>query len=628
MAKKDFQKGMEAGAKPFEDKFKQQANAINRVSDKLEKGIEKVSGVVHEVVDELTSIEKKRLYDLNTQFDIKNLEDHEKELLLAGLFTLAGETANENQQAYVRSVKKYLDIKNPQTDIDLSGIENLTDLNAQKAIFNAFAEFLFLSQNDDSFLDEKENLFDLFSVKRKDRDAIINSIHSIYNAVGAQGLCEHYGFVADDGKGVLQIETAEPMELTKLTLKEALTISIGEERKFEKQDIKIAADIEVEGSLIFDHCVITYNGDDIEGRINIGARSAAKGSVTFTNCTIIGKNNKEPESCNPLISGGNSDSKIIIEKTLFKDCRNFMNVSDFPVNIENCIFRFTKLQQCISVLECDEDATMTNCLVENFDPKGYSEDESNYDVMFRIGNVKSCTFKNIKQCFKTSHNYKSVSLSITSCHFDNCSKIISDIYRDLEIKESLFEHCSDIIMGTAHESYIKIKNCKFIYCKNSVFNWREVDCTPFEITKCEFINYRAEDSNFADMAPKGGAVRNFSKCLFDGIYIGSEQTLIGLSIYNNKSDGVSFEKCTFRHCLTKDGGELMKTTKKIYGAFGKVSTIDVIYIDDCTGLDEINGKGENGSIPEDQIVRQGEDDEPYGIKESELTNIGVPEAVK
>ena len=29
--KKDFQKGMEAGAKSFEDKFKQQADAINSV---------------------------------------------------------------------------------------------------------------------------------------------------------------------------------------------------------------------------------------------------------------------------------------------------------------------------------------------------------------------------------------------------------------------------------------------------------------------------------------------------------------------------------------------------------------------------------------------------------------------
>jgi len=628
MAKKDFLKGMEAGAKPFEDKFKQQANAINRVSDKLEKGIEKVSGVVNEVVDELTSIEKKRLYDLNTQFDIKNLEDHEKELLLAGLFTLADKTANENQQAYVRSVKKYLDIKNPQTDIDLSVIENITDLNAQKAIFNVFAEFLFLSQNDDSFLDENEELFDMFSVKRKDRDIIIGSIHTIYNTVGAQGLCEHFGFVSDDSKGLLQTETVEPMELTKFTFKEEQNISAGEERKFEKQDIKIAADIEVEGSLIFDHCIITYNGDDIEGHINIGTRSVAKGSVTFSNCTIIGKNNKEPESGNSFISGGNSDSRIIIEKTLFKDCRNFMNVSDFHVSIENCIFRFTKLQQCINILECDEDAKMINCLIENLDPKGYSEDESNYNSMFRIGNVKSCTFRNIRQCFKTSFNYRSVSLSITSCNFNNCSKIISDIYRNLEIKDSLFEHCSAIIMGTAHESYITVKNCKFIHCKNSVFNWREVDCTPFEITRCEFINYRAEDANFADMTPKGGAVRSFSKCLFDGIYIGSGHTLISLSIYNNKSDGVTFEKCTFKHCQTEDDGELMKTTKKIYGAFNKVSTIDIIYIDNCTGLDEINSKGEKGSIPEDQIVRQEDDEEPYGINESELSNIGVQEIVK
>jgi hypothetical protein len=59
MGRKDFQKGMEEGTKPFEEKFEQQADAINRVSNKIEDGIKKIDGVVEEVIDGLSSIEKK-----------------------------------------------------------------------------------------------------------------------------------------------------------------------------------------------------------------------------------------------------------------------------------------------------------------------------------------------------------------------------------------------------------------------------------------------------------------------------------------------------------------------------------------------------------------------------------------
>jgi hypothetical protein len=201
MGRKDFQKGMEAGAKPFEDKFKQQAKAINRVSDKLEAGIKKIDGVVEEVIDGLSSIQKKELYDLNTQFDIKNLEDYEKELLLAGLFIFVKESANENQQAYIRSVKKYLEITAPQTQIDLASIENIENLVTQKAMFQVFIEFLFLKNENDSFFDEYSYLFDHFSVNKKDKVSLFNNVLEIYRATGIQGICEKYGYVAYDEKG-------------------------------------------------------------------------------------------------------------------------------------------------------------------------------------------------------------------------------------------------------------------------------------------------------------------------------------------------------------------------------------------------------------------------------------------
>jgi hypothetical protein len=56
MGMKDFLKGIKAGAKPFEDKFKRQADAIDRVSGNLEEGIKGVKNVVDEVIDGLTSI--------------------------------------------------------------------------------------------------------------------------------------------------------------------------------------------------------------------------------------------------------------------------------------------------------------------------------------------------------------------------------------------------------------------------------------------------------------------------------------------------------------------------------------------------------------------------------------------
>jgi WD40 repeat protein len=206
MGRKDFQKGMEAGAKPFEKKFKRQAEAIDRVSNKIEAGIKKIDGVVEEVIDGLSSIEKKQLYDLNTQFDINKMEDYEKELLLAILFTLAEKTANENQQAYIRSVKKYLNITNPQTQIDICAIENIENLITQKTMFQTFSEFLFLKNESDSFFKEYADFFDNFSVKQKDRAAIFNNIIQIYNATGAQGICEKYGYVADAESDEITIE--------------------------------------------------------------------------------------------------------------------------------------------------------------------------------------------------------------------------------------------------------------------------------------------------------------------------------------------------------------------------------------------------------------------------------------
>ena len=80
MGRKDFQKGMVAGAKPFEEKFRRQGEAIDRVSRKLNERLDAIDEVTDAILDDLSVMEKKRLYDLNTVVNISELDETEKEI--------------------------------------------------------------------------------------------------------------------------------------------------------------------------------------------------------------------------------------------------------------------------------------------------------------------------------------------------------------------------------------------------------------------------------------------------------------------------------------------------------------------------------------------------------------------
>lgn len=200
MARKDFTAGMEAGAKPFEQKFKAQADAVDRLGKRINAKLEDISDIQEEILSDLSARERKELYDLNTAVDIADLDDSEKEFLLAVLYTLANMTTEvtPHQQSYVRSVKNYLQIRNVQTGVDLSAIENIDSKKAEKAILQCVMEFLFLENCNHNYWDEYDDVLDYFSVKNSEIRKIQNSIDAIYKATGADGLSEKYGFVASE----------------------------------------------------------------------------------------------------------------------------------------------------------------------------------------------------------------------------------------------------------------------------------------------------------------------------------------------------------------------------------------------------------------------------------------------
>ncbi|WP_066894680.1 hypothetical protein [Clostridium nigeriense] len=204
MSTKDFKRGMEAGAKPFYEKFNEVSEVTKKIGKEINTKIDSLDEVVDVIIDDLTSMKKKEIYDLNTKLDINEcLDNEEKELLSALLINISNlwATNNSYQQKFIRSVNSYIGVKNPQVSIDLSSIENIENLNSQKAIFQVITEYLFLEYGDFEFLQNEEyekNLFEYFNINKRGIKEIIECIKVIYNATGFEGIAEKYGYVVEE----------------------------------------------------------------------------------------------------------------------------------------------------------------------------------------------------------------------------------------------------------------------------------------------------------------------------------------------------------------------------------------------------------------------------------------------
>lgn len=206
MSRRDFNSGVEAGAKPFEEKFNRMSDDFMNAANNINSKVDDLNKATDFIIDELNSLEKKRLYDLNIVADIGELGDDEKELLMAILYTLANmsEEVTQHQQDYLRSAKAYLQVKNVQNNVDLAVIENIENINDQKAILQSIMEFLFIENADHNYMEEYEDVIDYFSVNKKGIKEIQECINTVYKATGLKGLAEMYGYEPEENSSDAQ----------------------------------------------------------------------------------------------------------------------------------------------------------------------------------------------------------------------------------------------------------------------------------------------------------------------------------------------------------------------------------------------------------------------------------------
>lgn len=222
MLSKKYKKGMADAAKAYEAFGNKQEEALKHILNEVREGkrdlediIKGLDGNINNLYDYLLSKEKANLYTVYTPFDIQNLDEHEKLFLLGAILSLTVDNApNEHQQKYIRSIQKYLDIKELPFDVNPLAIENIENTTSQKAIYQVILEYLIL-QDGDSY-DETElqqDFLESFNLNAKTRATIANHVEILYSATGAEGLAEKYGYEEEtedtDTSTQYENETAE-----------------------------------------------------------------------------------------------------------------------------------------------------------------------------------------------------------------------------------------------------------------------------------------------------------------------------------------------------------------------------------------------------------------------------------
>ena len=135
-----FMKGMEAGARPFEEKFTKLSETTHQMGKEINSKLDGISGVIDILADDMSDMQKKELYHLNTPYDLQDdLDDDEKEIVVCSLLYLSKFAKNnEYQMKFLHSVINYTGMRTPSGDFDITCIENVESIKVQKIIMQTF----------------------------------------------------------------------------------------------------------------------------------------------------------------------------------------------------------------------------------------------------------------------------------------------------------------------------------------------------------------------------------------------------------------------------------------------------------------------------------------------------------
>lgn len=559
MGKQSFEAGMIAGAKPFEEKFQKQGDAIAALGDRLDSHLDSIEGVVGVILDDGLARERREVYGLNTPFDILTMDDTEKNLTVSLLYVLAQRFgANEFQQTYTRGVQHYLGLKHVQPATSLTTVESVNNLEFQKAILQVVMEYLFLGTFSFDFLDEEEyeELIDAFNVNRKGFRETEDAVNNIYQAIGAEGLAEKYADITikEDEPEREPKKATLPSALEIKVIEKDLTIQAGETVTFTNEELVFERSIHCLGTLVFDNCSLRYNEEGKPGRIVL----EGEGQLTMQHCDVYCNEYRETPfitatsgavditdccfyQCVSFFEGKNMTA-FNISGCRFMECwAAFMNVTTVPTStfvLENSEFFFNTFSPMLLNLpssacyDYGEKSIFTfggKADVSNVTAYASYRDSNQLPILQRTeqGNV----FQRLKFYFLyLFHTVEAGSLVLRNGQFHDVIRPTGGYH--IEIRNCSFAGCIDVVgsfIDTCVFESSALGSAGDNECIDNVVNSTFLSCFPFDpsstsisVRKCTFYNttLRGTERLFTFLTSKGERhPGEIIDCTFDGIHV-------------------------------------------------------------------------------------------------------------
>lgn len=588
MSKKDFKEGMIAGAKPFEDKFREVQNAAIASLQKL---ASEEANKVGELIDIAEEHEYLLKYDWKKEFQLESLAEKS---ILAGFLMyaideVATEEPTETQRGFLNSIYKFLNLNISgllSKKIDISHLSNNNDVAFQKLLYLLTCMYFYLENENFEFEKNNPDVFNYFSVSPRDRKDI-------------QGLINERGkyFDLDSLFAPIEEEVAEievPMEeddAVGCNLPDGLEEKCFDELYMVKKDcedvicdkiINIQSNFHVDGKLTFKNCKINTqescqinvtdfgilefdNCEFSELRRTENYLINSKGKVHFNHCSIY--------NCWKLVKSNgcfdDDSNDIEISKSIIKFDEKFSKVDGEFLCIDNTLFMGQLLFLCESKVE--------GFINSNGDLIDLG---NNANIFSGIKTCSKTTFFNCRQIFENQSNFDVVESS-----FNSCTNVFN-YTQDIVVVESLFSNCSRIFEFIL-PSENKIEKCKFLDCENQILFMGSNCTTCFDA--CEFrrltqsFNYT---SLFFVRNPLGSELK-IKNCVFDSISLAEYGAIVrnGGDNPKDKSFVGEVSVCTFNNIIRTTDNPVIEKYSSYTGAFGKKHTYYAYSIHNCSGLD-------------------------------------------
>ncbi len=213
MATRSYKRGASDTMLAFNDLLHKQEAALNFVGEEIQTLNDKIQSHgnnIDSLCDHISNKEKLAFYSITPTFDIEYLEKEEKIVLIGILYLLANDTVPTHyQQEYIRSIQKYLNIKDYPAAICLDIIENIENLTTQKAMYQTILEYLSLQDSD--YYDEtvlQTDLLNLFNLNKKTCEKIKSHVELTIKIVGLKGLSEKYSSI--NFEAIDELDSNEP----------------------------------------------------------------------------------------------------------------------------------------------------------------------------------------------------------------------------------------------------------------------------------------------------------------------------------------------------------------------------------------------------------------------------------